>query len=248
MLTPASSGDAPRTCDQRSDTAGASPTATRGAGELQPGGAPADPGPPQHHEPPGSGREIEMIAPRMSAGQVDLSISSVVTFEHLSDPELPCPLARGRHVVDLGHQHVAAVPRRRSGSAPRPSRPGPARRPRGRCRRARAALRRPKWMIIGSSTARRGTAPRASARRPRRGRRRRSPPSSLTMSGPGADDHARAVRGEKVMLRRAMRCGAERALRSSQRLRTSRRTIRISNSAKAAPRQRRTPPPNGTQA
>ena len=54
-------------------------------------------------------------------------------------------------------------------------------------------------------------------------------------------------RGERVTLRRAGTSGAGSALRSSQRLRTARSTIRISNSAKAAPRQRRMPPPNGIQ-
>ena len=49
--------------------------------------------------------------------------------------------------------------------------------------------------------------------------------------------------GEKVMLRRPTRSGVGLALCRSQRVRTSRRTIRISNSAKEAPRQRRMPPP-----
>src|SRR6185503_4832498 len=54
-------------------------------------------------------------------------------------------------------------------------------------------------------------------------------------------------RGEKVTLRRAMPSGRRRAPRSSQRRSVSRRTTRISNSAKEAPRQRRTPPPKGIQ-
>ena len=50
------------------------------------------------------------------------------------------------------------------------------------------------------------------------------------------------------MLRRPVFSGAGLALRSSQRVSTSRRTIRISNSAKEAPMQRRMPPPKGIQA
>ena len=88
----------------------------------------------------------------------------------------------------------------------------------------------------------------------------------VVAAGPlGADQHVTALsqpgdydrgltttgvprRGEKVMLRRAMPSGRRRAPRSSQRRSVSRRTTRISNSANAAPRQRRTPPPNGIQA
>ena len=55
--------------------------------------------------------------------------------------------------------------------------------------------------------------------------------------------------GEKVMLRRVTPSGSiARRPAARQRPRTSRSTIRISNSAKLAPRQRRTPPPNGIQA
>jgi hypothetical protein len=53
-------------------------------------------------------------------------------------------------------------------------------------------------------------------------------------------------RGENVTLRRATRSGSPDAARTLTRRRISASATRISISANAAPRQRRTPPPNGT--
>src|SRR6266536_2972453 len=55
------------------------------------------------------------------------------------------------------------------------------------------------------------------------------------------------LRGERVTFRRTIGSGRDVAGRSSARCSTVRSTTRISNSAKAAPMQRRVPPPNGIQ-